>query len=125
MAQVLSFLDDESLKNAELVSHSWNLQASSPYVWREVFHREYAHHSNLSKLTNKPQTMGLGRITPNQDWKKIFAVRRTLENRWKEGKAAAVYLHGHQDSVYCVQFDEYVDRIKSAPLPLGSLSFPY
>lgn len=45
---------------------------------------------------------------PKQDWKKIFALRRTLEGRWKEGKAAAIYLHGHKDSVYCVQFDEYV-----------------
>jgi WD40 repeat protein len=34
-------------------------------------------------------------------------VRRTLEQRWKEGNAAAIYLNGHKDSVYCVQFDEY------------------
>lgn len=52
--------------------------------------------------------MGLGKLRPNQDWKKMYAVRRALESRWKDGKAAAIYLHGHKDSVYCVQFDEYV-----------------
>lgn len=36
-------------------------------------------------------------------------VRRNLDQRWKDGKAAAIYLKGHADTVYCVQFDEYVD----------------
>lgn len=35
-------------------------------------------------------------------------VRQALDRRWKDGKAAAIYLQGHTDSVYCVQFDEYV-----------------
>lgn len=35
-------------------------------------------------------------------------VRRNLDQRWKDGKAAAIYLKGHTDTVYCVQFDEYV-----------------
>ena len=43
---------------------------------------------------------------PNQDWKKMLLIRRALDRRWKEGKAAAIYLQGHKDSVYCVQFDE-------------------
>jgi F-box and WD-40 domain protein 1/11 len=38
----------------------------------------------------------------------MFMVRQALERRWKEGEAAAIYLQGHKDSVYCVQFDEYV-----------------
>jgi hypothetical protein len=30
-----------------------------------------------------------------------------LNDRWKTGKARAVYLNGHTDSIYCLQFDEY------------------
>ncbi|EEH36772.1 F-box/WD repeat-containing protein 1A [Paracoccidioides lutzii Pb01] len=107
MAHILSFLDADSLSQAELVSHSWHDQAVSHHVWREVFRREYRGRPQTGKMTNgQSKSMGLGRSLPNQDWKKMFAVRRMLEARWKEGKAAAIYLHGHKDSVYCVQFDE-------------------
>jgi F-box and WD-40 domain protein 1/11 len=54
------------------------------------------------------QSSGLGKSIPNQDWKKMYLTRRALDQRWKDGKAAAIYLQGHQDSVYCSQFDEYV-----------------
>ncbi|KAI5306130.1 hypothetical protein KEM56_002110 [Ascosphaera pollenicola] len=109
---VLSFLDADSLKNAELVSRSWHAQASSHHVWREVFRRQYNYHPHARKHPQKLSTLsqttslGLGRVRPNQDWKKMYSVRHTLESRWKNGKAAAIYLHGHTDSVYCVQFDE-------------------
>ncbi|EZF35024.1 hypothetical protein H109_05583 [Trichophyton interdigitale MR816] len=107
MAHILSFLDADSLKNAELVSRSWNVHASSSNVWREVFYREYRDSRNVTRTPGIPKrAMGLGRKKPAQDWKKVYKVRHTLENRWKTGKAAAIYLHGHQDSVYCVQFDE-------------------
>ncbi|EFQ97966.1 beta-TrCP [Nannizzia gypsea CBS 118893] len=107
MAHILSFLDADSLKNAELVSSSWNVHASSSNVWREVFYREYRDSRNVANTPGIPKrAMGLGKKKPAQDWKKVYKVRHTLENRWKSGKAAAIYLHGHQDSVYCVQFDE-------------------
>ncbi|KAM5467999.1 hypothetical protein MauCBS54593_005281 [Microsporum audouinii] len=107
MAHILSFLDADSLKNAELVSHAWNLHASSSTVWREVFYREYRDSRNITSTPGIPnRAMGLGRKKPDQDWKKVYKVRHVLENRWKSGRAAAIYLHGHQDSVYCVQFDE-------------------
>jgi len=32
--------------------------------------------------------------------------RKALKQRWTNGHAAAIYLEGHTDSVYCVQFDE-------------------
>ncbi|QSS60037.1 F-box domain-containing protein [Histoplasma capsulatum] len=107
MAHVLSFLDSDSLKQAELVSHQWHELASSHHVWRAALWHEYKRWPKAGKLANgQPKYMGLGRIRPNQDWKKMFAVRRALESRWKKGKAAAIFLHGHKDSVYCVQFDE-------------------
>ena len=37
----------------------------------------------------------------------MYVVRRAIDRRWTEGKAAAIYLNGHKDSVYCVQFDEH------------------
>lgn len=119
MAHILSFLDADSLKNAELVSRSWNVHASSSNVWREVFYREYRDSRNVTRTPGIPKrAMGLGRKKPAQDWKKVYKVRHTLENRWKSGKAAAIYLHGHQDSVYCVQFDEYVIPLHVLCIPL-------
>ncbi|KAI5309798.1 hypothetical protein KEM55_002392 [Ascosphaera atra] len=118
-SQILSLLGAESLKEAELVSRAWYVQASSHHVWREVFRRQYQYHtyahkpttqsaSHGAKVSTLTQTtsLGLGRSRPNQDWKKMYSVRHNLEQRWKDGKAAAIYLHGHTDSVYCVQFDE-------------------
>ena len=106
MAQVLSYLDPASLMKSELVSHSWNRQASSPHVWKHVFRSVYTRRPASSTASKKKQYLGLGKSTPNQDWKRKFLVRRALDHRWKQGKAAAIYLHGHKDSVYCAQFDE-------------------
>ena len=36
----------------------------------------------------------------------MWRARKALEQRWRDGRAAAIYLEGHKDSVYCVQFDE-------------------
>ncbi|CAL5867570.1 uncharacterized protein PFLUO_LOCUS1789 [Penicillium psychrofluorescens] len=105
-AHVLSYLDPQSLMNSELVSSSWNQQASSRHVWRQVFRGAYPRRPVSSTDSKKKRSVGLGKSLPNQDWKKMFLVRRALDHRWKEGKAAAIYLHGHEDSVYCAQFDE-------------------
>lgn len=107
-SQVLSYLDPKSLMQAELVSRAWNEQAISRHVWRHVFRRAYRHRRPSVTSSKKKQSAGLGKTLPNQNWKRMFLVRRALEHRWKEGKAAAIYLHGHKDSVYCAQFDEYV-----------------
>lgn len=106
MAHILSYLDPNSLLEAELVSSSWKLEASSHHVWRHVFRRECQGGQSLSKTAKKKRAIGLGKTVPYQDWKRMYFVRQRLEARWKEGKAAAIYLHGHKDSVYCVQFDE-------------------
>jgi F-box and WD-40 domain protein 1/11 len=109
ISHILSFLTPTSLMQAELVSRSWNKAASSHHVWRNVFRQEYSHQqSSKLRATKKTQSAGLGKTLPNQDWKKMTLVRQALDRRWKDGKAAAIYLQGHTDSVYCVQFDEYV-----------------
>ncbi|KAN0070115.1 WD40-repeat-containing domain protein [Elaphomyces granulatus] len=107
VAKILSYLDPESLLRTGTVSRSWHREASSHHVWRTVFRREYgAHFQGGMSTKRKTQSTGLGKTLPNQDWKRMFFVRRALEHRWKTGRAAAIYLHGHRDSVYCVQFDE-------------------
>lgn len=106
MSQVLSYLDPESLMSSGLVSRAWSEQASSQHIWRHAFRTCYGTRRPAGAGARKAPSAGLSKDTFTQDWKKLYLVRRTLENRWKEGKAAAIYLQGHTDSVYCVQFDE-------------------
>lgn len=113
LAQILSYLDPNSLMQSELVSHAWREQASSHHVWRTVFRRAYGYNRPHSTASKTKRSSGLGKSKPNQHWKRMFLVRRALERRWKEGKAAAIYLHGHKDSVYCAQFDEYATRFQT------------
>ncbi|KAL3453686.1 WD40-repeat-containing domain protein [Aspergillus insuetus] len=106
IGQVLSYLEPESLMNCELVSRGWRKQASSKHVWRHVFRRCYVQQRSADFRPQKHLAAGLGKSVFQQDWKKLYLVRRALDQRWKDGKAAAIYLQGHTDSVYCVQFDE-------------------
>ena len=113
MAQILSYLDAESLMYSELVSRRWHSSASSHLIWRDVFRREYSNVSQAASLQpSQPRKAGhgLGTKAPGQDWKKIWKARKTLDARWMDGYAAAIYLEGHSDSVYCVQFDESVSH---------------
>ncbi|KAL4882892.1 WD40-repeat-containing domain protein [Aspergillus karnatakaensis] len=103
LSQVLSYLDPDTLMSSELVSHAWREQASSQHIWRHVFRRCYG---QVPSSGTKRTAAGVGKAVFDQDWKKFLLVRRALDSRWKEGKAAAIYLQGHTDSVYCVQFDE-------------------
>lgn len=91
--------------HAEMVSRSWQQSASSHYVWRDVFRAEFQNLHQSTAATNICLP-GLGKMLVRQDWKKMWRARKALEQRWKDNHAAAIYLEGHKDSVYCVQFDE-------------------
>ncbi|OQE10791.1 hypothetical protein PENVUL_c003G03295 [Penicillium vulpinum] len=104
-SQIFSYLDPDSLMDAELVSRTW-YRASSPHVWRQVFRNAHGRRPASATASKVKMSSGLGKSIPNQDWKKKFLVRRALDQRWADGKAAAIYLQGHEDSVYCSQFDE-------------------
>lgn len=109
MEQVLCWLDPTSLLRSECVSQEWNVQARSASVWRHVFHREYrgsATSPSVSSLQCRTAA-GLGKKIPDQDWRKMYLVRLAIDQRWSKGKAAAIYLNGHKDNVYCMQFDEH------------------
>ena len=106
---IFCFLDSTSLLQAENVSRQWRSVATSNIVWRHIFRREYDvgnEHRSSSAFGPGP-ARGLGKNIPSQDWKKMFSVRQLIDQRWTRGEAAAIYLNGHKDSVYCVQFDEH------------------
>ncbi|MCJ1351479.1 MAG: hypothetical protein MMC33_001463 [Icmadophila ericetorum] len=104
-AQIMSSLDAPSLLSAELVSHRWHRTASSRLSWREIFSSEYGSLSSLPSVDAGGR--GLGKKGQLQDFKRMWRVRKALQDRWMKGSAAAIYLEGHKDSVYCVQFDEH------------------
>ena len=102
---ILSFLDVESLMQASLVCSRWHELCQSQAVWRGVFLREYRP-KTPSPLAGV-HLAGLGKNRPGQDYRKLFEVRTLIDKRWRNGEAAAIYLNGHKDSVYCCQFDEH------------------
>ena len=103
---IFKLLDAESLTKARLVSHQWKRVCESQAVWREVFLRKYGVKQPNPFLRTRC-VPGLGRNTPGQDYKKLYQIRSLIDKRWQRGEAAAIYLNGHKDSVYCVQFDEH------------------
>ncbi|OAL40079.1 hypothetical protein AYO20_00497 [Fonsecaea nubica] len=101
---ILSFLDVESLVQASLVSHKWHDLCQSQAVWRGVFLQEYGPKNELPGAGVR--LAGIGKNKPGQDYRKLLEVRTLIDKRWRNGEAAAIYLNGHKDSVYCAQFDE-------------------
>lgn len=107
VGHILSYLDASSLLNAELVSHDWHQSASSRHVWKDVFHAEFRDVSQSSTIVaGSGLGPGPGKAFSHQEWKSMWRARKALQQRWIDGYAAAIYLEGHTDSVYCVQFDE-------------------
>ena len=110
MVHIFSYLDATSLTNVELVSRRWHHSASSKHVLRAIFRNEFSCCSHLVTKNAAQYEIGgsgLGKAGPDQDWKSMWRARKALNQRWQNGRAAAIYLNGHSDSVYCVQFDEY------------------
>lgn len=108
-AQVLSYLDAHSLINAEVVSRQWHLSASHGLMWKRTFLNDFGPSSStIPENSSEFHIGGQGLVDDeaDQDWKKMWKTRKALHQRWTDGHAAAIYLEGHYDSVYCVQFDE-------------------
>ena len=104
--QILAHLDHHTLLSTSLVSKSWAQISGSHHVWREAFLREKSKTYAMSQPVRPGTGLGLPNYTPENDWKELYRVRQQLEHNWREGKAEPVYLNGHLDSIYCVQFDE-------------------
>lgn len=107
MESVFSHLDLSSLLEASAVSAQWRQLAQSQAVWRNVFIRDFAPRQPMPYWEGQSRYIpGMGKNRPAQDYRLLYKVRTQIEKRWDDGKAAAIYLNGHKDSVYCVQFDE-------------------
>lgn len=105
---VLGNLDAAALAKAATVSRHWNKVIANQHVWRESCLRETTTTYATSKPVQPGGGMGVPAVCPDNDWKRVYKAKLELNQRWKEGKAQPVYLNGHTDSIYCLQFDEYV-----------------
>lgn len=104
--QVLTYLDAAALAKASRVCQRWSKIVSNPHVWRESCLRETTKTFAMSGPILANTGLGVPPSLPNMDWKLIYKAKLELKKRWLEGKARAVYLNGHTDSIYCLQFDE-------------------
>jgi F-box and WD-40 domain protein 1/11 len=106
LESIFSLLDAETLMYSGLVSHKWRSVSQSQAIWRQVFFRKFSANQPVAS-PYASQLPGLGKKMPGQDFRKLYQVRTLIDKRWDDGQAAAIYLNGHKDSVYCVQFDEH------------------
>jgi len=102
--QILKHVDQATLRKAALVSKYWYMMTNTDDIWRTVFLRE----QTKAYATSQPVPLGAGLGLPSKvsDWKELYRVRENLRQNWVAGAAEAIYLNGHLDSIYCVQFDE-------------------
>lgn len=106
--QVLAHLDASGLATASLVSKTWREVVSTQHIWRESYLREKTGTYATSKPITPGTGLGIPKVQPHIDWKDAYRATEELAKRWKQGKATSIYLNGHSDSIYCLQFDEYV-----------------
>lgn len=108
---VFEYLDAPDLAKVARTKRLWHSLANENSAWRYAYLRKY----ERQIFTNPPPIqvggIGVGRTAkqPYQPWKKMYEARVTLEKNWRMGAqdaGKAIYLSGHTDSVYCLQFDE-------------------
>ncbi|CAG9998132.1 unnamed protein product [Clonostachys byssicola] len=104
---ILAYLNATSLAKACLVSKAWNKAVDTQHIWRESCLRETTGTYATSLPVCPDSGQGLPNILPGNDWRQIYRVKRELDQRWKQGDVSAISLHGHTDSIYCLQFDEH------------------
>lgn len=104
--QVLAHLDAAGLATASLVSSTWRDIASLQHIWRESYLREKTGTFATSEPIKPGTGLGVPALQPSINWKNAYRATEELAKRWKQGKANSIYLNGHSDSIYCLQFDE-------------------
>lgn len=104
--QIMGYLDLASLVQAQSVSKSWRQASGDNHVWRQVFCRERGGAYAMDKVVRPGMGYGLPSVAPEVNWRQVFKASIELSHRWRAGNAKPVYLNGHTDSIYCVQFDE-------------------
>lgn len=104
--QVLAHLDAADLARSSLVSRSWRDMVSSQHIWRESYLREKTGTYATSNPVQPGTGLGVPAVQPSINWRDAYRVTEELGQRWKRGHATSIYLNGHSDSIYCLQFDE-------------------
>lgn len=113
--QILSLLDAPGLLTASQVCRTWRDTIANQHIWRESFLREKTATYATSGPLRPGAGLGVPSVKPTNNWKDIYCAREELDARWRRGQAKHVYLNGHLDSIYCLQFDEYVNRMCRSP----------
>ena len=104
MEHILLNLDAASILRASAVSKKWQSLTLAPSLWKKLFQQEFIPRPDAVRVSrNVP--LGIGKNIPDEDWQKMYRARKLIDRRWQNGEAAAIYLNGHKDSVYCAQFD--------------------
>ncbi|POR37514.1 F-box/WD repeat-containing protein 1A [Tolypocladium paradoxum] len=104
---VLAYLDAAALAKASSVSRDWDRVIRNQHIWRESCLRETTTTYATSGPVKPGTGLGIPPVMPSSDWRRIYQTKQELSQRWKGGKARPVYLNGHTDSIYCLQFDEH------------------
>lgn len=123
---VLHFIDMPNLAKVASISTAWNLLTKDNAVWKNVYLHQQQWRIRTPSRKSAPNTAAT--IDPEQapsqtaggptggastgsiiktplDWKELCRNRKALEARWKT-VPPKTKLHGHDDSVYCIQFDD-------------------
>lgn len=107
---IFSHLDPQSLKACRNVSKSWAPLTKDSLLWRGQYLQQYQKQNYVSPAPIQIGGVGTGLPKqPLQQWERMFNARRKIDKNWARGDQGGkgVYLAGHTDSVYCVQFDEH------------------
>ncbi|KAK1756302.1 beta-TrCP [Echria macrotheca] len=104
--QILAQLDAAMLATVSRVSRNWRRISKNQHIWRESFLREKTATYATGGRVQPGAGLGVPPIQPTNDWKEIYRVKKELDKRWEKGQARPIYLNGHTDSIYCLQFDE-------------------
>ncbi|KAF9102184.1 hypothetical protein BGX27_011134 [Mortierella sp. AM989] len=107
---ILHFFDMVTLTNIATVSRAWNQFANDNEVWKRVYlHQQQwkikTPSQKSSALTSDDEhSQETATAHSSLDWKRLSLDRKALETRWKS-TPGMTKLVGHEDSVYCIQFD--------------------
>ncbi|KAK3112811.1 hypothetical protein LTR53_010522 [Teratosphaeriaceae sp. CCFEE 6253] len=108
--QVFEYLDAIDLERAKHLGGEWADLCGRTSVWRTAYMRKWGRQVHTDPAPVLVGGAGVGRPNkPDQQWREMYKARTELDKNWRRGATEAgkaVYLSGHTDSVYCVQFDE-------------------
>lgn len=115
---ILSFLDPASLSKVSNCSQRLNMLTNHNIVWRAQYRKKKAWNGSILQQSKQKLIKYLQLNCPlhqkqdetkqcrcTLDWKFLFRNRMHLERNWRIQKPNVRTLHGHFDSVYCIQFD--------------------